>query len=100
MNFNLILTIVVVLLLCEIKDFFLNGGFAHVLAFNLLKIILLAIGLAMMVMMHFMVHVFPLLKNEEAELKQLGREPKPQKTIPVAPKQEKVLPDLDIRRSF
>lgn len=48
-------------LVYELKDFFTNGGYAHALAYNLLKIIFILVCTLVMGVLTFAVKYFPVL---------------------------------------
>jgi hypothetical protein len=97
---GLALAISLVWFVFEIRDFYNNGGFAHAIAFNLLKLILLAISLAMMILIQAMYTVFPLIgNNQEVEIKKTRRDPGQPRTLPLAPVQ-RPLANLNRQNSF
>ena len=52
-------TVFIVWLVFELKEFFTNGGYQHVLAFNLLKIVLLSIILGVIFLMTMFLELLP-----------------------------------------
>jgi len=73
MYFNYIFVGVIVWLALELKDFVSNGGFAHALAFNLLKITLLLISIAVFLFVNFTYNTLSLLlkTNEQHQSKKV-----------------------------
>jgi hypothetical protein len=62
-------------LLFEIKDFVINGGFSNTLAFNLLRIVILIVLLAILVMTNLILSVLPtifknIVKIEKSDIDQ------------------------------
>ncbi len=64
MRFMFGVAVLLVWMIFELKDFFNNGGFHNVIAFNLLKIVIIGIMLALILIMSLFIELLPQVFQE------------------------------------
>jgi len=92
MRLAVIASSLMVWLMFEIKDFVNNGGFQNMMAFNLLKIVVIGLLLSLIFVLSLFMEVIPQIYDQAHNFKPKTLPPKPPQMALPMPKVPKKLP--------